>query len=735
MDRSLKWRTFSLLGIIVLCVGILIPNLVDDPEEQLPSWYPFHRQINLGLDLKGGLHIVYSIDLNTAIVDRASDIQRDLQSRFNEEPKVDAKVSTPSSAPLGTVVVVPPDKAKRAEIESLVRTDYGGTVEVADADSERGRDCAKDFGELAICFRVSSSYAEEIKKSALDNAVTTIRERIDVGGVAEPSVVKKDEQIIVELPGLDKDNTAAMRDLIARTAKLEFKVVDDGSTPGVNGRGSVFMATVWAQVGYMGKDEALAADAKEGDPTDALAREMGIYAAHDYWPVEDQPDRPHSDYYLKAYDQPSVLVPLEEARKIGCVRKGDKADVTSQDVGPMPGGGPYERLILDNGKWRTALEVTTVHDSAGGQKLQFVPATFQWFLRPVGSAAAGYVRCDLKGWQVIARYMDRLATIDPTKFRIPDDHELAYEYEEPIHGEDRRGYWRSYYLWKATRLTGTAITNAVPSFEPNTGRAVVLLDFNRYGGRVFGDLTAEIVGQKLATILDGKVKSAPIINGAIKGGRASITMGGADADRQIKDRDQLVNVLKTGSLPAPLREESTSELGPTLGRDAIDKTKVSFLIGVILVVLIMVGVYKWSGWIAVFAVIFHNLLTIAVMAVFGATLTLPGIAAIVLSVGMTVDGNILIYERIREELLLGKSVRGAVDLGFSRAFSAILDGQLTTAAAGWVLLQYGSGPIKGFATLLLVGVFTTVTTNIWVTRVLFDWYITRKKGQMATISI
>src|SRR5262249_32649431 len=157
-----------------------------------------------------------------------------------------------------------------------------------------------------------------------------------------------------------------------------------------------------------------------------------------------------------------------------------------------------------------------------------------------------------------------------------------------------------------------------------------------------------IVGQKLATILDDKVKSAPIINGAIKGGRASITMGGSDADRQIKERDELVNVLRTGSLPAPLREESSAELGPTLGRDAVDKTKLSFTMGVSLVVLIMVGIYRWSGWISVFAVVFHNLLTLAVMAVFGATLTLPGIAAIVLSVGMTVDGNILIYERIRE---------------------------------------------------------------------------------------
>jgi len=253
---------------------------------------------------------------------------------------------------------------------------------------------------------------------------------------------------------------------------------------------------------------------------------------------------------------------------------------------------------------------------------------------------------------------------------------------------------------------------------------------------VFGDLTSQIVGKKLAAILEDRVRSAPVINQAIRGGHAVITLGrGTDPTVQEREREELVNVLKTGSLPAPLVESSHSAVGPTLGRDAIDKTKVSFIIGICLVVLIMVGVYKWSGWIAVFSVVFHIVMTLAVMAMFGATLTLPGVAAIVLSIGMEVDGNILIYERIRDELLLGKSVRGAVDLGFSRAFSAILDGQLTTATAGWVLLEYGSGPIKGFAVMLLVGVFTTLSTNIWVTRIFFDWYISRKKGQLATISI
>jgi preprotein translocase subunit SecD len=694
MDRSLKWRTFGLLGIIALCCAILYPNFVGNPKDELPSWYPFKDKINLGLDLKGGLHIIYSIDLNTAIVDRASEIERDLKARFNEEPKVNATVTAPLQ-PLGAVTVIAPDAAKKTEIEALVKSDYGETIEM--------RDCEPGDGANAVCFKVSTTYADSIKKSALENAVTTIRERIDNGGVAEPSVVQKDEQIIVELPGLDKDQTATTRDLIARTAKLEFKVVDDGSTPGVNGRGSNFMAQLYVHVGSLSKDEAAASDRKEGDPTDELARTMGVYAQTDYWPVEDQPDRPHSDYFLKAYDRPQELMTLEEGKKLGCLKKGDRREVIFE------------------------------LKAANGDRVVFNSTTMRWYIN-VPVTEAGMMRCDLKGWQVIQLYMDRLAAKDP-KFKVPDDHQLGYELEQPTAGDDLRPYWRSYYLWRAVRLTGTAITNAMGSFEPNTGRPIVLLDFNRYGARVFGDLTAEIVGQKLATILDGKVQSAPIINGAIRGGRASITMGGGDAERQVKDRDSLVNVLKTGSLPAPLREESSSELGPTLGRDAIDKTKLSFGIGVVLVVLIMVGIYRWSGWISVFALVFHNLLTISVMAMFGATLTLPGIAAIVLSVGMTVDGNILIYERIRDELLLGKSVRGAVDVGFARAFSAILDGQLTTAAAGWVLLQYGSGPIKGFATLLLVGVFTTLFTNIWVTRILFDWYVAKKKGQMTTISI
>jgi preprotein translocase subunit SecD len=663
MDRSLKWRTVLLLVGLLLCAGLLAPTWPG--SDSLPSWFPFKKKISLGLDLQGGVHIVYSIALDRAVDDKASDIKRDLEARFADD-KVDAKVKLPPALGAVTVILSGPDAAKKKpEVESQINADYRDIV--------RPRTCAPDDGPTAICFEVAESYAEGIKKAALSNAVNTIRERINEKGVAEPSVVEKGDQIIVELPGDPKDPAMLeTRAIIAQTSKLEFKVVDNFSP---------LMKAVYNHIGSTGKEE---------EPTDERARKLGIKGRYDAWTPEDRNGR-EQDFFLEAFDATP-----------------DHTEQVSTE-------------------WVKKHQACLNHPE----------------IRDTAASKTSKVACQLTGRGAIELYLfgDPKADIpaligSAPELKIPDDRQIGFEpiYPDPT-AVDQRTRWRSYYLEKAIRLTGAAISNAQASNDPNTGRPVVLLDFNRFGSRVFGDLTAQIVGKKLATILDDKVRSAPVINGAIRGGRALITLGGGDVLRQEREREELVNVLRTGSLPAPLVKQTESELGPTLGRDAIDKTKWSFIIGLFLVILIMVGIYRWSGWIAVFAVVFHIVMTLAVMAMFGATLTLPGIAAIVLSIGMEVDGNILIYERIRDELLLGKSVRGAIDLGFSRAFSAILDGQLTTAAAGWVLLQYGSGPIKGFAVMLLVGVFTTLSTNIWVTRIFFDWYVARKKGTLATISI
>jgi len=686
MDRSLKWRTVALVAILLYCVALLYPTFASrstmtSVREAVPGWVYksiFNKKIQLGLDLQGGLHIVYSIDLDKAIDDRASEIKRDIESRLADEKAEKTAVKTPAE-PLGSVVVLAESPAIRDKVKSWVESDYIGGRE----SQAEWIDCQAEYAKIAnaVCFKVSDNFGDSLKKSALTNAVTTIRDRINEKGVAEPSVVEKGDQIIVELPGLDDEAIAETKDIIARTAKLEMKVVDDCTTPSPKGcvsdspgghNGSPYMNKLFKQIG----------SDKKGNPTDPEAAALGIKADIDQWKPEEG-GGVHSDPYLIAYDRTDMM-PVDWAKKHGCFNKDSIVE-------------------------------------------------------------AGKVKCNVTGRELIERYLfgDKdlgytgLIEKDPS-FKVPDDHQLGFEPHDPLpQAKDQRKYWRTYYMERAVRLTGSSISNAYGSYDPNTNRPVVSLEFNRFGGRIFGDVTAQISGMKFATILDDKVKSAPIINGAIRGGRCQITMGGSDPQAQEKERDDLVAVLKTGSLPAPLREETASKVGATLGADSIAKTRMSFIIGIVLVVLIMVGIYKWSGWIAVFAVVFHILMTLAVMALFGATLTLPGIAAIVLSIGMEVDGNILIYERIRDELLLGKSVRGAIDLGFSRAFSAILDGQLTTAAAGWVLLQYGSGPIKGFAVMLLVGVFTTLTTNIWVTRILFDWTVSRhqKKGTMHTLSI
>jgi preprotein translocase subunit SecD len=650
MDRSLKRRTIFLAISFLLIAGALAPTFFSD---SLPPWFPFKKKIILGLDLQGGSHYVYRIDLEKAVSDKADKIRSNLEAKFKED-NIAATVRSQSN---GAITVTPADPAKRDEIKTIIQSEAADTIDAP-------QDCQDAAGKPAICFGVSQSYAEKTRKGALTNAVSIIRERIDVMGVAEPTVVEKGDQIIVELPGLDEEAKKQTREIIARSAKLEFKVVADGSD---------FMQRIKNHVGIVGKKDL---------PTDPKAQQEGIQMGYDRWSNENGPQKVHQDWYLKAYDKEDDTLSLEgmtdEQAQKTCAKAGQK-------------------LNKDRHK------------------------------------------CIIEGRAVLQRYLDALAKEKP-ELKVPEGYQIRYELVEPRDATDTRSYWRSYLLDVGAtpegliRLTGESISNAGGSYDPQTNHPVVLLDFDRYGSRVFGDLTSRIVGKKLATVLDETVKSAPQIIGPIRGGRASITMGGGDPHRQEMERDKLVNVLKTGSLAAPLQEDSVSDVGPTLGRDAIAKTRLSFIIGVILVIVIMVGIYKWSGWVAVFAVMFHIVVTLAVMALFGATLTLPGIAALVLSVGMCVDGNILINERIRDELLLGKSVRGAIDLGFSRAFSAILDGQLTIAASAWVLLQYGSGPIKGFAVMMLVGVFTTIATNTWVTRILFDWGTARKKTA-TTLSI
>ena len=267
---------------------------------------------------------------------------------------------------------------------------------------------------------------------------------------------------------------------------------------------------------------------------------------------------------------------------------------------------------------------------------------------------------------------------------------------------------------KDAMLTGEDVSDARPAFD-QMNSAYVMLSFNPRGARIFGDVTGENVGRAMAIVLDGKVYSAPVIRERIGGGRASISGSFTTAEAQ-----DLAIVLRAGSLPAPVTVLEERSVGPTLGQDSIDSGMRAAVVGAALVILFMIVYYGISGAIAALMLCFTMLILLAGLAGFGATLTLPGIAGIVLTIGMAVDANVLIYERIREEIRHGLTPLAAVKAGFDRAAISITDSNLTTIIATVILYQFGTGPIRGFAVTLSLGIIASMFTAIFVSRAIFE---------------
>jgi len=326
----------------------------------------------------------------------------------------------------------------------------------------------------------------------------------------------------------------------------------------------------------------------------------------------------------------------------------------------------------------------------------------------------------------------------PPELAVPPDREIGYQ--EVAAAEDGTGpsqdrMWRTHFLQRRAMVTGEYLTNADLGWDQQTNRPEVLFEMDRQGSGLMERLTTENLGKRMAIVLDEKVNSAPTIEGRISN-RGRITLGSFGDPFQIQqEAKDLVAVLRSGALPAPLKKTFETQVGPTLGQDSVAKAKMSMGIGALAVVLFMLLYYRLSGVIANVAMIINMVLLLAILAGFQAALTLPGIAGLVLTIGMAVDANIIIYERIREELRLGKSPRTAVDAGFSRAFWTVFDAHVTNFVAGVVLYSYGSGPIRGFAVTLLAGIITNLFTSVWFSRWLFDLMVGRRGAAPATLSI
>ncbi len=304
--------------------------------------------------------------------------------------------------------------------------------------------------------------------------------------------------------------------------------------------------------------------------------------------------------------------------------------------------------------------------------------------------------------------------------RIPEGDEVLFELQyDPVTKKIVGGL--PYILKRKAEVTGDMLKNAQVNVQDN--EPYVSLSFNNLGSRLFADLTKANVGKRLAIVLDGNVSKAPVIKSEIPSGEAQITLGFGDYQSLLSEAEDLTLVLREGALPARLKELTKTVVGPSLGRDSIQRGVQASLAAGALIILFMLFYYRLSGLLADITLILNIIFTLAALSMFQATLTLPGIAGIVLTIGMAVDANVLIFERMREELRAGKSARSSLQAGYSNAMSAILDSNITTFLAGVVLYQFGTGAIRGFAVTLMIGIITTLFTAIIVTRVFQEWIL------------
>ncbi len=389
----------------------------------------------------------------------------------------------------------------------------------------------------------------------------------------------------------------------------------------------------------------------------------------------------------------------------------------------LPGVKDIERAKDLIGK-TAKLEFKLVHDSLASDGMGGVPADLKRVMDEAEKVGIKYKRGE--------RFSEFVAKMNEFYKDKPKGYELVFEkIVNPVNNEVQALF--PYLVEETTNLTGEALQDATVRIDQQNNQPYVGLTFKSAGANIFEKVTGDNINRRLAIILDGNVYSAPNIQARIAGGQAQITLGRGDYNTLLKEARDLSLVLRAGALPVELEFQEQRVVGPSLGADSIKQSETAGLIAAALVFIFILIYYKFSGLLAIKTLIFNILCVLACLVGIDATLTLPGIAGIALTVGMAVDANIIIYERIKEELRIGTPVREAVQTGFGKAFWTILDANLTTAVAGLMLLNFGTGPIRGFAVTLIIGIVCTIYTAYFVSKVYFEFYMTRTKGKAISI--
>jgi protein-export membrane protein SecD len=704
MRRFLKTKALLMLALIALSVLMVVPSITQilGKDKDLPTWITntFSNRFKLGLDLQGGLHLEYSVAVDEALENKLDQIASELDSAFKEKKNVDVEIERLGLDRLDIKFADP----------SQVSTATDDVLGIALSDMERVD--TEDEVNGVIHLKMYEQRLAENRSGAVGQALDTVRRRIDAMGIAEPNIYPKNRQIVIELPGLSDTTTeikAARKDLISKLRPIlvaagaaQVTVVESAkepesfrlTAPGTNARELLTAAFPTSIVADKLVDDRLGLEleivAADGEAPDTI--NLKISAA-----ARDKVLEESSDFrrLLKIIERAAVL----EMRMI-------------DDETPFgETGKPYLQALFEAGMVTQGMGISVnVMSDYGNDKGFTVKDPVTYLARDLDS---------------LKQFFDNL----PPEWRLPPTHMVAYG-RQPYNlrrGQPAEVLWQTYIVKSRAEVTGESIVTAGVGFDQQTGTTPeVNLKLDRLGADRFEAMSGENIGRKMAIMLDDEVSSDPVFNDRIPGGNVRITMGQTPGQSPRDAANDLVKVLKSGSLPARLSKEFEIRVGADLGKDAVESGFWAFVVGLSAVVLFMAIYYRVSGFIAVFALLLNVLLILAAMAFFRATLTLPGIAGIVLTLGMAVDANVIIYERVRELLRDGYTARAAIEAGFDRAFTTILDSQLTTAIAGIVLWQYGSGPIRGFAITLLIGITTSIFTAVFCTRLFFDFQANRR---------
>ncbi len=690
MDKGWYWKLGFVLLLTLFSVAFLLPSFVPG---SLPAWYKdiFSRKVNLGLDLQGGIHLVLGVEVDKALEDKADQYANDFKDALKEKRIPFKRISRlPGTFDLLFELENTDDLKK---LEKRVLNTYFNLKKV----SEEGANLRVTFDE---------KFVEELRKNARDQCRMTVRNRVDEIGVAQPTIAPHgDVGILVQLPG-EFDPERAKK-LLGRTAQLVFKVVDDKSDFIKRYKDRLPQGVRMESYNYSGPNEEVVTEfflVSRGKGNEGKNRLLDFFN-----------NVSEIDAFLKSKNvDPKIAGRIVELLREG-VTDSERREIQTLarqafgvEVAATAGANPPD-------------EKKTEAAAASPADAKAAPA-------PAGAAA---VPADEKKAEPAPATATAALPADYVEFerllrgKVPDDREIGYSRTE----QQLEVEYRTYYLHREVAMPGDYITDARVQMDPETGHPEVSLTFDRTGAVMFEKLTGAHVRERMAIVLEGEVSSAPVIQQRIAGGRARITLGSTrDYNTALTEANDLAAVLRAGALPAPVRILEERTVGPTMGEDARRQGSLALAIGTLLVVLFMVVYYGVFGLIADVALILNAALILVCMVAFGATLTLPGIAGIVLTLGMAVDANVIINERIREELRAGKTPRAAVEAGYSRAFWTIFDANLTTLITAFVLMSYGSGPVQGFAVTLAIGLVVSMFTAIFVTRILVDWLVARRKA-------